>query len=142
VPVLDQNRFEQLTSWDAVVEQVRINAPHHFMRYWEGDVTAAMAPSGSDSKCTAYLMGNHVIAERMFRHDPVAMLYAPLRVLIHEDRSGVTHFVLDQPSTLFASLGNPEITAVGLELDGYVAALLTALGADVPAELRTVSARL
>jgi hypothetical protein len=96
-----------------------------------------MAGSGSDWKCTAYLMGNQVIAERMFRHDPVAMLYAPLRVVIHEDRTGITRFELDQPSALFASRGNPEITAVGRELDGYVAALLAALGANVPAALES-----
>ncbi len=33
-----------------------------------------------------------------------------------------------------ASLGNPEITTVGIELDGLVANLLTALGATVPTE--------
>ncbi|MFF7755003.1 hypothetical protein ACFZCP_38570 [Streptomyces sp. NPDC007971] len=137
VPVLDQARFEQLKSGEAVVEQVRINAPHHFMRYWEGDVTAAMTGSGSAWKCTSYLMGNHVIAERMYRRDPVAMLYAPLRVVIHEDRTGSARFELDQPSTLFASRRDPEITGVGPELDGYVAALLTALGAGVPAELES-----
>jgi len=33
-----------------------------------------------------------------------------------------------------ASLRNPEITTVGIELDGMVANLLTALGATVPTE--------
>jgi len=33
-----------------------------------------------------------------------------------------------------ASLGNPEITTVGIELDRLVAKLLTALGATVPIE--------
>jgi hypothetical protein len=30
-------------------------------------------------------MGNHTIAEQMFRYDPRAMLYAPLRTIIWED---------------------------------------------------------
>ena len=37
---------------------------------------------------------------------------------------------------MFASLGNPDIAAVGIELDGLVSDLLTALGATVPTELR------
>jgi uncharacterized protein (DUF302 family) len=136
VPAVDLARFGQLANWDAVIEQAEINAPHGFMVYWQADVTAIMAGSGSGWKCTEYLMGNHVIAQRMFHHDPAAMLYAPLRVVIHADQAGDTHFVIDQPSTMFASLGNPDIAAVGIELDGLVADLLTALGATVPTELR------
>jgi hypothetical protein len=135
VPAVDLGRFGQLANWDAVIEQAEINAPHGFMVYWRTDVTAIMAGSGSGWKCTEYLMGNHVIAQRMFHHDPSAMLYAPLRVVIHADQAGDTHFVIDQPSTLFASLGNPDINAVGVELDRLVADLLTALGATVPTEL-------
>jgi len=136
VPAVDLARFGQLANWDAVIEQAEINAPHGFMVYWQADVTAIVAGSGSGWKCTEYLMGNHVIAQRMFHHDPAAMLYAPLRVVIHADQAGDTHFVIDQPSTMFASLGNPDIAAVGIELDGLVSDLLTALGATVPTELR------
>jgi uncharacterized protein (DUF302 family) len=136
VPAVDLARFGQLANWDAVIEQAEINAPHGFMVYWQADVTAIMAGSGSGWKCTEYLMGNHVIAQRMFHHDPAAMLYAPLRVVIHADQAGDTHFVIDRPSTMFASLGNPDIAAVGIELDGLAADLLTALGATVPTELR------
>ena len=31
------------------------------------------------ARCVAYLMGNHVTAETMCRHDPTAMLYMPMR---------------------------------------------------------------
>ncbi len=136
VPAVDLARFGQLANWDAVIEQAEINAPHGFMVYWQADVTAIVAGSGSGWKCTEYLMGNHVIAQRMFHHDPAAMLYAPLRVVIHADQAGDTLFVIDQPSMMFASLGNPDIAAVGIELDGLVSDLLTALGATVPTELR------
>jgi len=29
-----------------------------------------MGAAGDSADCVAYLMGNHVTAERMFRHDP------------------------------------------------------------------------
>jgi uncharacterized protein (DUF302 family) len=49
-------------------------------------------------------MGNHVIVEQMFRHDPRAMLYAPLRTVIWEDTTGNAWYTIDQPSTQFGSL--------------------------------------
>lgn len=77
VPPVDRARFGQLADWDAVRAFAEINAPHGFMIYWSIDITAIMAGSPSGWKCTEYLMGNHVIAERMFRHDPSAVLHAP-----------------------------------------------------------------
>ena len=62
-----------------------------------------MASSPSFWKATQYLMGNHTIAERMFRHDPSAMLHAPLPTLLYADADGDTKFAVDQPSLLFAS---------------------------------------
>ena len=80
-------------------------------------------------------MGNHTIAERMFRHDPRAMLYAPLRTVIWEDVTGAAWFSVDQPSTQFGSFGVPNITTVGVEVDRKLTALLDALHVDVPAAL-------
>ena len=44
-------------------------------------------------------------ADRLVRHDPRALLYAPLRVLVHSDDDGNAVFSIDQPSTAFGSLG-------------------------------------
>jgi hypothetical protein len=141
VPAVDLFRFGQLANWDAVTELAAINAPLGFMIYWKADVTATMAGSPSGWKSTEYLMGNHVIAERMFHHDPGAMLHAPLRTEIYADRAGDTQFIVDQPSTHFASYGVAEIAEVGRYLDQLVAGLLTALGASVPPKLHTEPAR-
>jgi hypothetical protein len=136
VPPVDLARFGQLGTWDAVKELAEINAPHGFMIYWKTDITAIMAGSSSGWKCTEYLMGNHVIAERMFRYDAGVMLHAPLRTEIYADPHGGTQFIIDRPSAHFASYGNPAIAEVGAELDNLVARLLGALGAPVPSELR------
>jgi hypothetical protein len=139
VPEVDFARFFQMASWRATLELAEINAPHGFMRYYRSDVTAVMASSPSFWKATEYLMGNHTIAERMFRNDPSVMLHAPLRTLLYADADGDTKFAVDQPSLLFASYGNPDIAAVGLELDGLIAQLISLLGADVPTQLRNPS---
>jgi Domain of unknown function DUF302 len=139
VPVVDTARFGQLATWDAVLALAQINAPLGFMIYWRTDVTAIMAGSQSGWKCVEYLMGNHTIAERMFRHDPSAMLHAPLRVVIYADQDGDTYLAVDQPSALFASYDNPAITEVGNYLDELLAGLLRRLNAPVPPELERSS---
>jgi hypothetical protein len=135
VPEIDLRRFSQTASWQATLELAEVNAPHGFMRYFRSDITTVMAGSPSSWKATQYLMGNHTIAERMFRHDPSVMLHAPLRTLLYEDPDGDTRFAVDQPSLLFASYGNPRIADVGRELDAHLAQLITLLGGHAPPHL-------
>src|ERR1700760_937864 len=132
VPEVDFARFFQMASWQATLELAEINAPHGFMRYYRSDGTAVIAGSPSLWKATEYLMGNHTIAERMFRHDPSVMLHAPLRTLLYADADGDTKFAVDQPSVLFASYHNPDIDTVGKELDALLVGLIELLGGEVP----------
>ena len=111
------------------------NAPHEFILYWSHDFTALMQLAGDRGRCVEYLMGNHTIAQRMYRYNPAILLYAPLRTAIVEDADKITWFTLDQPSSGFGSFNTPQITKVGLELDHKVAALLEHLGTRVPEEL-------
>ncbi|MEU1628610.1 DUF302 domain-containing protein [Streptomyces sp. NPDC020096] len=139
VPEVDVARFFQMASWQATLELAEINAPHGFMRYYRSDLTAVMAGSPSLWKATQYLMGNHTIAERMFRHDPSVMLHAPLRTLLYADPDGDAKLAVDQPSLLFASYNKPQIADVGRELDALLAQLITLLGGEVPAQLASKS---
>jgi hypothetical protein len=67
-------------SWDDVRAAAADNAPYELMVYAKIDATPLFSRAGHDVKAIEYLLGNHVIAETMFRHDPKALLYAPLRV--------------------------------------------------------------
>src|SRR5260370_32436854 len=82
VPVVDAERFFRLDSWDAVVELAAREAPLGFMRYSNADVPAFMAGSGATWDCAQYLMGTHVLAERLYRYVPPLMLRPPLRSVI------------------------------------------------------------
>src|SRR5260370_223990 len=141
VPEVDSARFFQMASWQAVLELAEINAPHGFMRCCRSDLTAAMAGSPSLWRATQYLMGNHTIAERMFRHDPAAMLHAPLRTVLYADPDADTQLAIDQPGLLFGSYGNRKIADVGRELDPLLAQLITLLGGDPPLQLGVKPAR-
>jgi hypothetical protein len=135
VPAYDAKAFAAARSWDDTLAIAHIQAPHGFMLYARFDVAPILAGSPSDGRATEYLMGNHTIAETMFRHDPRVMLHAPLRTVICEGADGVARFVVDQPSLQFSSFGKSEIAAVGRRLDALLARIIALLGAEVPTEL-------
>ena len=114
------------------------HAPHSFVNFWTFDPTPMMALAGHPTRAITYMMGNNVIAETMFRHDPGVMLYAPLRTAIYEDADGTVHLSIDQPSSRFASFGDSRIAEVGAQLDAKLAALLRLLGVPVPVELEQI----
>jgi Domain of unknown function DUF302 len=122
-------------SWAEVLDTHAELAPHGFLIYWRNDVHGVMQLASDGNDCVAYLMGNVTIAEQMFRHDPRAMLYAPLRTVIWEDAHERAWFTFDQPSTQFGSFGIATVSAVGVELDRKLAALLEALRVEVPMAL-------
>lgn len=139
VPPIEPQRFQSLESWEDNLALVDTVAPLGLMRFGSIDVMAYMHASGTDRPGIEYLIGNHTIAERMYRHEPTAMLYAPLRLFIYADDVGQGVLVIDQPSMLFGSLSDrAEIAAVGRELDQKVAAVLSAMGVDVPPALTQV----
>jgi hypothetical protein len=139
VPVFQHDRVDALVerraSWKEVLAAMADNAPHDFVLYWSHDFTSLMRLAGDRGRCVEYLMGNHTIAQRMYRYNPAILLYAPLRTAIVEDLDHRAWFTLDQPSSRFGSFSTPQITKVGLELDHKVAALLEHLNARVPEEL-------
>ncbi len=139
VPDLPLGEVRELLSrdapWQEMVDLIDARAPNGFLIYFRNDVHPVMRAAGDQADCIAYLMGNHVIAARMFRHDPRAMLYAPLHTVIWEDAAGGAWFSVDQPSTQFSSFGIPAVDEVGIELDRKLANLLDVLDVEVPAIL-------
>jgi hypothetical protein len=139
VPEFQRERFDAFikegVDWQTVLEATAENAPHDFILYWSHDFTSLMGLAGDRGRCVEYLMGNHTIAQKMYRYNPAILLYAPLRTAIVDDADGATRFTVDQPSTRFGSFNIPQITAVGIELDRKLAALLAFLDAPVPAAL-------
>ena len=139
VPEFETERFARLVDenagWDAVLRATAENAPHDFIIYWSQDFSPLLRLAGERWRCVEYLMGNHTIAQRMFRYEPAVLLYAPLRTAIYEDAEGETWFTVEQPSTQFAGFGDPRITEIGVELDRKLAVLLEHLDVPVPASL-------
>ena len=117
-------------TWDEVLSAAAKNAPNDLMVYATIDALPLFVLAGHTTKAVEYLLGNHTIAETMFRHDPRALLYAPLRVLIYADADGNAVFSMDQPSAAFGSLGIADVTKVGESLDRKVVNLLRVIGVE------------
>ena len=128
-------RAPQFSNWDDVIKDVDSVAPYGFVRYATIDASPVFSIAGHEARSVIYLMGNHTIAETMYRHDPGVLLYAPLRLCLYEDLDGAAHLSIDQPSDQFGSLGHPDITATGQLLDEKLAALLSGLRVAVPDSL-------
>ena len=134
-PPVDRAAVAQIVAsggdWDDVVAAAATNAPNELMVYAKIDATEFFSAAGHHTQAIEYLIGNHVIAETMFRHDPKALLYAPLRMLVHSDVDGNAIFTMDQPGPAFGSLGIDEVSEVGEGLDRKVVNLLRVVGVDV-----------
>lgn len=141
VPLFPAARFQELIArnapWSEIIETTEVLAPYGFLIYSSADMSPMMSLAGNTQLCVMYLMGNHTIAERMFRHDPRVMNYAPLRTTITRGADGETRFTLDLPSSQFASFDDPAIAEVGRLLDQKVATLLRHLKVNVPSMLTT-----
>ena len=140
VPAIDfPGLIEAIATGDPARMQAHTAAhtPHSFAIYWTLDPTPVMRLSGHHHRAVTYMMGNNLIAETMFRHDPGIILYAPLRTAIYETASGPVQISIDQPSTKFGSFGDPRIAEVGAQLDTKVAELLRLMALPVPPELTT-----
>jgi hypothetical protein len=132
VPAYDLSGVTRFSNWDDVVAEADSTAPNGFLRYGTIDTAPVFGIAGHKARSVVYLMGNHTIAETMYRINPGIMLYAPLRTVLYEDIDGHAHFAIDQPSDQFDSFGDPDIAATGRLLDQKLAALLAGLGVAVP----------
>jgi len=74
-------------------------------------------------------------ARHMFRHEPAVLLCPPLHTAIRGNSGGRARFTFDEPSDQLASFANAAITAVEAELGQKTEALLSHLGAELPATL-------
>lgn len=132
VPSADFAALNQLVasraSREAVEAKVRsMTGDLGFMvlgRIDQGPLTSLL---GKRKNMTTYLVGNPVLANRMFDEHPGVSHYAPVRVSIYEDFRGRVHVTYEQPSSLLAQFENSEIEAVGKILDEKLASLSQAL---------------
>jgi hypothetical protein len=118
--------------WGEMVDLIEEAAPWGFLIYWTNDVDRLVHLAGDSSSAVAYLMGNHILMERMFRFEPAVVMYAPLHVAIWSHSDEQAFFTIDKPSDQFGSFARAEVAAVGRELDAKLVSLLRHLRLTIP----------
>ena len=140
VPAVDAAHVRELLAQGAEWRRLTLETAgpgiHRFVRFWTDHPTPVMRVGGADIPSAVYLIGDYATAARMFRHDPSALLYTPIRVELHATRAGGTVLSVDQPSSSLSSFGNNKITQAGFELDRMLGDLLEELDLPRPSVLR------
>lgn len=132
VPTVDMAMFARLVESRASAGEVEATVARsqgglEFMVFAKLDQGSLTSLLGTPKKLCVYLIGNPVIANRMFERNCAAGLYAPLRASLYEDPSGAVHFAYDRPSSLLGSLEDDAINTVAALLDDKMATLSSRL---------------
>jgi uncharacterized protein (DUF302 family) len=110
---------------EAVRRLEAVAGPGGLMLFATADHGSLLAVLGESRKAVQYVLGNPLIAVTMTRHHLGAGLYAPLRLLIYEDKDGKTCLEYDRPSSLFGQFHDDRIDEVAAMLDRKVEELVT-----------------
>jgi len=96
-----------------------------FMLFLEVKHSEWLQSFGINRKVIRLVFGNPIIAYTMIRHDITAALFAPVELLLYEDKSGVGSTILyDLPSSLMVLDENPPLLVAAKALDQKLADLM------------------
>jgi hypothetical protein len=147
-------RLAENDDWSAFARGLAWESPSGFVRVWSSRPGELMRHAGSPVASVVWLIVNYGIAARMFRHDPGAMLYSPLRIEAHAAGPAAsaasapaalpasapaapeTVVSFDVPSAQLRGFGINKITQAGAELDRALGDLLEDIGLPRPVALR------
>lgn len=116
--------------WHEVELEMQNEAgPHGLMIFFTANQGSLISLSGRGTqKCTLYLVGNPVIAQRIISVDVRGSLYVPFRVCIFDDDGpGGATISFDRPSSFLATLERPEFSEIGLLLDQKIDGVVRAI---------------
>jgi len=122
--------------WAAFTRGLAWESATGFVRVWDARPGELFRLAGSGTPSAVWLIVNHAIAARLFRHDPATILYSPLRIEAHAAPQAGTVLTFEVPSARFAGFGINKITQAGAELDRALGDLVEDLGLPRPAALR------
>ncbi|MFC4244437.1 hypothetical protein ACFOYW_13750 [Gryllotalpicola reticulitermitis] len=129
-------RVAEEGDWASFARGLAWEAPSGFVRVFSSRPGELFRLAGSGTPSAVWLIVNHPIAARLYRHDPATMLYSPLRIEAHAASPAGTVLAFDVPSARLRGFGINKITQAGAELDRALGDLVEDLGLPRPAALR------
>jgi uncharacterized protein (DUF302 family) len=118
-------------TWDSYEQKVQSYVgPSGFMLFGLFNHGGWITKAGIDRKVLRVILGNPLIAITMLRHDVTAGLFAPVELLIADERDGRSSLTYVKPSSLMVVEPNPELLSAATELDTKLAALAAKVTAN------------
>ncbi len=122
IPMADFFAFDRLVATGANAKDIQdvvsgMVGDLDFMILAKLDQGPLVSLMGKRKKMTVYLIGNPVLANRMYEINPAIGVYAPLRVLVYEGNDGSTRVTYDLPSTLLGQFKDEDVKSVAHMLD-------------------------
>ncbi len=116
-------------AWREVEKDIATAAGRHgLMIVSRLDLARLTSLSGAEKRCSLYLVGDPLLANRIINIDPRGSFYVPFRVGLYADgdpRGAVIAY--DRPSSFLATLGHPELTEIAESLDRRIDAVAAAV---------------
>ncbi|OBA80271.1 hypothetical protein A9W99_19625 [Mycobacterium sp. 1164966.3] len=130
-PVPINEIAESTDNWQSYQERVESHAgASGFMLFGVIDHGAWITKAGIDRKAMRVILGNPLLAITMLRHDVTAGLFAPVELLILEERTG-SSLTYVKPSSLMVIEQNPALLSAAERLDAKLAALATKITSGI-----------
>ncbi|GAA4172004.1 hypothetical protein [Gryllotalpicola koreensis] len=129
-------RLAEDGDWQSFTRALAWESPSGFVRVWSSRPGELLAAAGSGRPSAVWLIVNHAIGARLFRHDPATVLYSPLRLEAHAAADAGTVLAFELPSARLRSFGTNKVTQAGAELDRALGDLVEDLGFPRPGALR------
>jgi uncharacterized protein (DUF302 family) len=96
----------------------KMAGPHGLMIFFHVDQGRLTSLHNGIKRCSLYIVGNGVIAEKILSVDVRGSLYVPFRVCLYDNSSpGGAIISFDRPSSFIAALRRPVLMGIGYELD-------------------------
>jgi uncharacterized protein (DUF302 family) len=124
LPRIDNGIFTLLRYGEAERALRELEAAAPLLIFGFRDHGALLAVAGLKRRAVQYDIGNPLTASRMTRHQISAGLYAPIRVLLREDREAEAAFEYDRPASVFGQFGDAAVDLVAQQLDRDLQATL------------------
>jgi hypothetical protein len=119
--------------WAAIEALTQTSAPHGLVNFFAFDPSPVFRLAGNTLRAVTYLASSIPLGESVFRHDPAAIHYAPMRVTLAERAGESAVLLVDKPADLLGVFADVE--AASAVFESRLADVLVLLGLAVPAGL-------
>jgi uncharacterized protein (DUF302 family) len=132
-PVVETALIDRKAPWGQVEEAFqKMAGPHGLMIFFHVNQGRLVSLTNGIKRCSLYIVGNGVIAEKILTIDVRASLYVPFRVCLYDNGNpGGAILGYERLSSVLAVFHQPALIEIGHLLDSRMASVINAIRTDI-----------